>query len=183
MGGAFVEQLPALTGVVIGALGSYLAVMRGDRARFRREQAARWEERRLTAYSDFARSLKVSVSVMFRAAAHLGNDANPHPLPPDEAAPRLSDAAESRDLAWEALLLLGAPEVVETARGWAGTVAGMERFVRDGTRDPAAWTALLAEQRAARERYYTAARHDVALAPGHPGRWGRGRGRGRGGRD
>jgi hypothetical protein len=37
----FLQQLPALIGVVIGALGSYLAVVRGDRMRFRREQAAR----------------------------------------------------------------------------------------------------------------------------------------------
>ncbi|MDQ0766343.1 hypothetical protein QFZ32_000994 [Streptomyces canus] len=44
---AFIQQLPALIGVVIGALGSYLAVVRSDRARFHREKAARWEERRL----------------------------------------------------------------------------------------------------------------------------------------
>jgi len=43
----FIQQLPALIGVVIGALGSYLAITRGDAARFHREQAARWEERRL----------------------------------------------------------------------------------------------------------------------------------------
>lgn len=30
---AFIQQLPALTGVVIGALGSYLAIVRGDRDR------------------------------------------------------------------------------------------------------------------------------------------------------
>ncbi|MCF1593789.1 hypothetical protein [Streptomyces muensis] len=41
----FIQQLPALIGVVIGALGSYVVVVRGDQARFRREQAARWEER------------------------------------------------------------------------------------------------------------------------------------------
>ncbi|MET7287943.1 hypothetical protein [Streptomyces sp. NPDC005573] len=35
---AFLQQLPALIGVVIGALGSCLAAVRGDRARFRREE-------------------------------------------------------------------------------------------------------------------------------------------------
>ncbi|MGW2288660.1 hypothetical protein [Streptomyces phaeochromogenes] len=48
---AFIQQLPALIGVMVGALGSYLAIARGDQIRFRREQTARWEERRLTVYS------------------------------------------------------------------------------------------------------------------------------------
>ena len=51
-----------LLGVVIGALGSYLALVRSDQARFRREEAARWEERRLAVYSDYARSVKKTVT-------------------------------------------------------------------------------------------------------------------------
>ena len=50
---AFLQQLPALIGVVIGALGSYLAVSLGDRARYRRDTAARWRDRRLTTYVAF----------------------------------------------------------------------------------------------------------------------------------
>ena len=66
---AFIQQLPALIGVVIGAFGSYLAVVRGDQVRFRREQTARWEERRLTVYSDYARSVKQTVTVTYRVAS------------------------------------------------------------------------------------------------------------------
>ena len=58
----FIPQLPALIGVVIGALGSYVAVVRSDRARFHRERAARWEERRLAVYSDYARTLKKTIT-------------------------------------------------------------------------------------------------------------------------
>lgn len=79
---AFLQQLPALMGVVIGALGSYLAVVRSDRARLRRESEARWEERRLAVYSDYARTVKTSVTLTYRVAAHLGNDPHPHPLTP-----------------------------------------------------------------------------------------------------
>ncbi|MFE1296819.1 hypothetical protein [Streptomyces sp. NPDC058731] len=43
---AFLQQLPALLGVVTGAFGSCPAVVQGYRARFRRERAVRWEERR-----------------------------------------------------------------------------------------------------------------------------------------
>ncbi|MFE9651366.1 hypothetical protein ACFYO0_46315 [Streptomyces sp. NPDC006365] len=168
---AFIQQLPALMGVVIGALGSYLVVMRGDQARFRREQAARWEERRLTVYADYARSLKKTVTLTYRIAAHLGNDPHPHPLSPEEAAPHLADANDDRDPAGEALLMLGSPDVVEKAREWVVTVMDMEGFLRDGSYSPETWSAMLDRQRAAREGYYAAVRRDMALPPGHSGRW------------
>ncbi|MFE0510010.1 hypothetical protein [Streptomyces sp. NPDC058964] len=168
---AFIQQLPALIGVVIGALGSYLAVVRGDRARFRREQAARWDERRFAVYADYARALKKSVTLTYRLSAHFGNDPHPHPLTPDEAKPLLAEAAVARDPAGEALILLGSPAVVEKARAWVVTVMEMERFLREEQRDPEAWQTLLERQRAGREGYYAAVREDLALPPGHSARW------------
>ncbi|TLS44121.1 hypothetical protein FE633_21465 [Streptomyces montanus] len=168
---AFMQQLPALIGVIIGALGSYLAIVRGDRARFQREQAVRREERRLAVYSDYARVLKKTVTLTYRIAAHLGNDPHPHPLAPEDADPQLAEALDARDPVGEALLMFGAPEVVERAREWVVVVIEMERFLGEQTRDPEAWSALLARQRTARERYYAAVRSDLALPPGHPGQW------------
>jgi hypothetical protein len=168
---AFLQQLPALFGVVIGALGSYFALARSDRARFQREQAARWDERKLSVYAEYARTLKRSVTLTYRVAAHLGNDPNPHPLSPQEAAPLLAEAAVARDPSGEALILLGSPEVVERARAWVVTVMEMERFLREETRDPQAWQALLERQRIGRGGYYAAVRDDLALPPGHPARW------------
>lgn len=155
---------------MIGALGSYLAITRGDQARFRREQAARWEERRLSVYGDYARSVKATVTPAYRVAAHLGNDPHPHPLAPEAAEALLADASDARDPAWEALLLLGAPEVVAQGRRWAAVANAMESFLREQITDPVRWSALLEQQRVARERYYAAARVDLALPPGHPGR-------------
>ncbi|MER5377397.1 hypothetical protein [Streptomyces sp. NPDC002553] len=168
---AFIQQLPALVGVVIGALGSYLALARSDRERFRRERAARWEERRLAVYADYARSLKKSVVLTYRVAAHLGEDPHPHPMSPTEAEPLMAEATDGRDPTGEALLMLGSHEVVERARVWVTVVMEMERFVRAATRDAAAWPALLERQRAAREGYYAAVREDLGLPPGHPARW------------
>jgi hypothetical protein len=167
----FIQQLPALIGVVIGALGSYLAITRGDAARFRREQAARWEERRLTVYADYARALKKSVTLAYRIAAHLGNDPHPHPMPPEEAAPHLAEATDARDPAGEALLMLGSRDVVDRAREWVVVVMDMEAFLRDLTVDPEKWSVMLERQRTARERYYSAVRNDLALPPGHSGEW------------
>lgn len=167
----FIQQLPALIGVIVGALGSYMAITRGDRIRFQREQAARWEERRLAIYTEYARVLKQSVTLTYRVAAHLGNDPHPHPLSPDEAEPHFTEAADARDPAGEALLMLGAPDVVDKARVWVLTVIEMERFLRDATRDPDAWAGLLERQRAARQGYYAAVRRDLTLPPGHSGQW------------
>ncbi|MEU6991256.1 hypothetical protein ABZ953_11430 [Streptomyces sp. NPDC046465] len=167
----FIQQLPALLGVIIGALGSYVAITRGDRIRFRREQAARWEERRLAVYTEYARVLKQTVTLTYRVAAHLGNDPHPHPLSPEEAVPHFAQAADARDPAGESLLLLGAAEVVDEARAWVLLVIRMERFLRADTHDPEAWAALLERQRAARQAYYAAVRRDLALPPGHPGQW------------
>lgn len=168
---AFIQQLPALVGVVIGALGSYVAVVRGDQVRFRRERAQRWEERRLTVYADYARTLKRTVTLTYRIAAHHGNDPHPHPLSPEEGAQLLAEAALDRDPSGETLLLLGSPKVVEKARAWVVLVMEMERFLHEGRHDPAAWRDLLDRQRAGREGYYAAVREDLALPPGHSARW------------
>lgn len=167
----FIQQLPALIGVVIGALGSYVVVVRGDRARFRREQTARWEERRLAVYAEYAQSVKKTVTVTYRVAAELGIDPHPDPLPLEDAKPLLADATTGRDPAGEALLMLGSPAVVDRARAWVLTALEMERFVREGREDPQAWQALLERQRAGREGYYTAVRDDLGLPPGHSARW------------
>ncbi|MFD4552768.1 hypothetical protein ACFWP5_00340 [Streptomyces sp. NPDC058469] len=168
---AFIQQLPALIGVVIGALGSYLAIVRGDRARFRRERDARWEERRLDVYAEYARTLKRSVTLTYRVASHLGNDPHPHPLPLAEAKPLLAEATVDRDPSGEALILLGSREVVDKARMWVSAVMEMERFMRTETHDPDTWRELMERQRAGREGYYAAVREDLALPPGHSGRW------------
>src|SRR5690348_16220165 len=101
---ALLQQLPALVGVVIGALGSYLTLTLGDRARFRREQAAQWRERRLVAYTDYSRAIKTTISVISRLSAQLGNDPHPDPMAAAEASPRLRRARDARDAAWETML-------------------------------------------------------------------------------
>jgi len=165
---AFLQQLPALLGVVVGALGSFLAVHAGDRSRFTRERSARWEERRLIAYRDYSRALKASVSIMTRIAADRGNDPHPHPLPAEAGMPRLGEAFEQRDLAWEELLLLGSEAVVEAARLWFFAVAKLEGFAREDRADADTWSTLLQQQRVARAGFYDAARQDLSLPPGDP---------------
>lgn len=62
------RQLPALIGVVVGALASYLAGAASERARWRREQSARWDDRRAQAYAEYGYAVNVYVQCL-RAAA------------------------------------------------------------------------------------------------------------------
>ncbi|MFB9320820.1 hypothetical protein [Cryptosporangium minutisporangium] len=167
----FVEQLPALLGVVVGAAGSLAVTTIGDRARFRREQDSRSRERWLAAYSGYALAMKANVNAMLRFAAHVGADPrpHPHPLPPEDAEPLLADSVEARDQAWETLLLLGSAEVIAAAQGWFGTVAALERSVRDPIRGPAVWDELVTQQFTARVAFYAAARRDLGFPPVDPG--------------
>ncbi|WP_326675008.1 hypothetical protein [Streptomyces sp. NBC_01237] len=67
--------------------------------------------------------------------------------------------------------MLGSPEVVEAAHGWALTVMEVELLLRASACSADTWSAQLEKQREAREKYYTAVRRDMELPPGHSGRW------------
>ncbi|MEV6596595.1 hypothetical protein AB0M36_06950 [Actinoplanes sp. NPDC051346] len=54
---ALTDQLPALLGVLLGTSGTILATGIADRSRWQRQQAARWDERRLQAYVEFANAV------------------------------------------------------------------------------------------------------------------------------
>ncbi|WP_435881999.1 hypothetical protein [Streptomyces anulatus] len=145
--------------------------MRGDRARFRGEHAARRQEQQLSAYTDYALTLKKTVTLHRRVAAHLGHDGYPHPLPPAEAALLLVDAADGRSAAGEGLLMLGSPDVVDAAHGWALSVMEVADLLPAPGCTADTWLAQIEKQRMAREKYYTAIRRAMGLPPGHSGRW------------
>jgi hypothetical protein len=62
------QQLPALIGVVIGALASYLAGAATERARWRRERSSRWDEKRAQAYAEYGYAIKNVYVQCMRAA-------------------------------------------------------------------------------------------------------------------
>ena len=66
---ALLQQLPALVGVVIGALASHLAGASTERARWRREHAARWDAKRMEAYASYALTVKTFIVIANRISA------------------------------------------------------------------------------------------------------------------
>jgi hypothetical protein len=156
---SFIDQLPALLGVVLGAAGVIASSSVTDRLRWRREQAVRWDQRRLDAYVAFAATLKEIHAVASRlaGAAPDGRDADLE---------RLTAANVRRTQDWESLLLLGDEATVEAGRRWRDAVARSERIARAGAGDASAWSAAVDESDRARDAFHLAARRGLGVAGG-----------------
>jgi hypothetical protein len=73
-------QLLTLAGVAVGALASFVSTRMLDRSRWQREEALRWDERRLAAYSDFPSTLLKFINIAWRISASHGLPTNVQPL-------------------------------------------------------------------------------------------------------
>jgi hypothetical protein len=110
-------QLPGLLGVLIGAIGTIVATSLADRTRWKRSQGIRWDERRLDAYVEFARSIKEIHAVALRLLANEMPGLPGHRVDRVGLA-RLAEADVRHTLAWEKVLLLGdAPRCTRHAPG------------------------------------------------------------------
>lgn len=170
------DQVPALLGVLVGAATSYLTTSLGERARWRRTQTVRWDERRLTAYADYAHAVKEMVALASRISAARGLTPHPEPLDPETGIPLLAEAEAQRTVLNETLRLLGDPATVRAARRMNECAWQLERFARG--RDPAdaaAWQRADTAYRGARDEYIRRARSSLGVAgvldPSHRTSW------------
>ena len=169
-----VNQLPALIGVVIGALASFMAGAASERARWRREQSARWDDRRAQAYADYGHAVKNVYVQCMRAAALRTRQTGGDMADYVEALAALSVLTDERTAKWESVLLLGNPQTVAAARTWHRRVWQVERFARGERTDTEQWDALMADVIADRARFYAEARRDLGITSGElpsSGRW------------
>ncbi|MFD3743201.1 hypothetical protein [Nocardia sp. NPDC058633] len=113
-----VQQLITVAGVLLGAGATFAGAALTERAKWRRTQRSRWDDRRLVAYSDFANALKRFAEVSMRMAAGRGFPNAGQPISVEEGAPLLAEAASDKTLKWEMVLLLGSAEAVAAARQW-----------------------------------------------------------------
>lgn len=160
------HQLPALIGVMVGALSSYLATNANERSRWRREQESRWDEARAQAYADYGHAVKRHHELCKRVAAYRGLDTRSEPLNPDETQEELARAGAERAAKWERVLLLGNPDTVAAGRIWHRRVWQIELFARGLRNDSDGWRRALDDVVAARAAFYEAARHDLGIKSG-----------------
>ncbi|GGM06691.1 hypothetical protein [Micromonospora yangpuensis] len=166
---AFLAQLPALLGVLVGTLGTILATSLADRGRWRRGQRVRWDERRLEAYVELSRAVKEIHAVSMRMLVAARPDRSGHAIEREEGLARLAEADVRNTLAWENVLLLGDAATVEAGRGWREAVWRIERMAHDPNGQDDHGTRLVdLKGRAdrARDAFYQAARTGLGVPGG-----------------
>ncbi|SCL71293.1 hypothetical protein [Micromonospora peucetia] len=160
-----VAQLPALIGVLIGAIGTIVATSVADRTRWKRNQSVRWDDRRLDAYVEFGRVVKEIHAIAVRMLASERPQSRGHRMDREEGLARLAEADVRRTLAWESVLLLGDASTVSAARDWRDAVWGIERVAR-GLTQADDHADLLHRANEARDLFYRAARGGLGVRGG-----------------
>jgi hypothetical protein len=97
-----------------------------DRARWQREEAHRWDAKRLECYGAFAASIKDFISISQRISAGLGLPSTGQVLDSTTGLPLLATAEMDLSAKWENVLMLGSPKVIIAARDWRHSVWDME---------------------------------------------------------
>lgn len=162
---AFLQQLPALLGVIVGVFATWATTSTMERARWRRSQAVRWDGLSLTAYAEYAHAVKKVSSIALRVAAHHGIHPYIGALPPEEGLPALASAEEERTIKWESVLLLGTDTTVVAARAWHESVERLQR-IASGADAGMTWPEAIAAVSTARRRFYEAAKADIGITIG-----------------
>ncbi|WP_433729664.1 hypothetical protein ACQP0C_00995 [Nocardia sp. CA-129566] len=159
---SLVQQLPALIGVLLGAAATYWSTSAAERARWRRAQAIRWDEKRLTAYTEYARAVKKVIGIAVRIAAHQGIHPDIDKLPLDEGLLALASAEEERTMKWESVLMLGSEEAVDAARRWHESSFRLQ-LIATGRVSDVPWVQAVEVASRARRSFYEVVRKDIGL--------------------
>ncbi|MFJ5779556.1 hypothetical protein [Streptomyces sp. NPDC093094] len=163
---AFLNQLPALMGVVVGVLGTLLTSRLNDKAQWTRTLSVRWDERRLDAYSEFGRALKEVHILAHRITAQSRPGSRAHAIDRSTGLELMAQADAQRTKAWEGVLLLGDADTVAAAREWRWSVQQLERAARGIAGDGFDWEAAVRRADEDRDRFYVAARAGLTVAGG-----------------
>jgi len=157
------EQLPALIGVAVGAVGAYLATSRNEKLRWQRARAERWDERRFDIYMNYANVLKRLGQIALRIGVARGFEHEVQPLGPDEGLEALAEAESLRAAEWEGVLLVADTETIRAAREWHKIVWTLNQYARGTLDDPDEWKAAVRSAIDARNTFYACARRDLGI--------------------
>jgi hypothetical protein len=161
----FLNQLPAVLGVIVGAAGAFLVATLTNRAQWRRDQAVRWDARRLDTYVTYAASVKEIHTVALRISASY-RPSRLQSIDREQGQELLAEANSRRTTAWEAMLLLGDENTVAAARVWREAVRAEEYLCISDSFDIAKWQAAVAAVDQARDHFYLAARESLGVHGG-----------------
>jgi hypothetical protein len=160
------NQLLAIFGVVVGALGTLLVTSFTDRARWQRDQSTRWDSRRLDAYIAYAAVVKEYHALALRLSASARRLTKSPPIDREQGLELLTEADARRTKAWEAMLLLGDESTVVAARAWHSAVHAEADLCIIESIDEMAWKSAIETVDQARDSFYVAARESLGVHGG-----------------
>lgn len=160
----FLSAMSTLIGVVVGVIATGWT----DRIHWRRSQAIRWDERRIDAYTEYAKTIKkIHMTVLAMVEPALVHNLA-EPINREAGLEIIAQAEASRAEAWEKMLLLADPSTAHAALHWRNMVKIESEFVRSRPHDVESddWTAIVRNVNEARDRFYEAARKSMNVAGG-----------------
>jgi hypothetical protein len=161
-----VAQVLTIAGVLLGSAATFVVTSATERSRWRRTQSARWDDKRLLAYSDYANAVKQMVRLCRRIAETQGLLSTGHPTDLDAAFAALAEAETERAARWETVLLLGEPATISAAREWSEQVWQLERILRDDHPDASVFVDAYRRAMRLRNEFYAHARTDLDITSG-----------------
>ncbi|WP_081982460.1 hypothetical protein [Streptacidiphilus albus] len=160
-------QISALAGVIVGSAASYVTSSLAERARWRRQQDVRWDERRLAAYADYISAVKDIIAIAQRMASQRGlSEDRATPVEPTAAElERLHEAEVRRAALIETVRLLTDTDTITATRELNHTVWHLAELARGQVPgDQQTWNTAFAEYRQARDAYHRCARATLGIS-------------------
>ncbi len=161
-----VAQALTIAGVLLGSAATFLVTSTTERTRWRRTQSARWDDKRLLAYSEYANAVKQMVRLCRRIAETRRLLSTGQPIDLDSAFVALAEAETERAARWETVLLLGEPATISAARAWSEQVWRLERILREDHPDASSFIDAYRDAMRLRNEFYARARADLDITSG-----------------
>lgn len=161
-----VTQVLTIAGVLLGSAATFIVTSATERARWRRAQSARWDDKRLMAYSEYANAVKQMVRLCRRIAETQRLLPTGQAIDLESAFTALAEAETQRAARWETVLLLGEPATISAARAWSEQVWHLERTVREKHPDASAFITAYRDAMRLRNEFYAHARADLDITSG-----------------
>ena len=161
-----VVQALTITGVLLGSAATFVITSTTERTRWRRVQSARWDDKRLVAYTEYANAVKHMIRLCRRIAETKGLLSTGQPIDLDSAFAALAEAETHRATQWETVLLLGEPATISAAQAWSEQVWRLEHILRDNHPDASSFTTAYRDAMRLRNEFYAHARTDLDITSG-----------------
>jgi hypothetical protein len=161
-----VAQVLTIVGVLLGSAATFVVTSTTERARWRRTQSARWDDKRLLAYSEYANAVKSMVRLCRRIAETKGLLSTGEPIDLAPAFAALAEAETERAARWENVLLLGEPTTIAAARAWSEQAWRLEHILRADQPDASSFLEAYRAAMRLRNEFYAQARADLGITSG-----------------